>query len=75
MIIVNLALRPMSMARWMTPTKFGASLVSMLPSTAAMHPHTFGQKGRARVNGDRLSAEVWDDIADVAEVLLASVRH
>jgi hypothetical protein len=30
---------------------------------------------RARVNGDRLSAEVWDDIADVAEVLLASVRH
>jgi hypothetical protein len=30
---------------------------------------------RARLNGDRLSAEVWDDIADIAELLTAGTWH
>jgi hypothetical protein len=33
------------------------------------------EASRARLKGDKLSAEVWDDIAEVAELLLERVRH
>jgi hypothetical protein len=37
--------------------------------------HLRSEATRARLKHDDLSAAAWDDIADIAELLLASVRH
>jgi hypothetical protein len=42
---------------------------------AAAPAHLRAEGVRARRNGDEISGEAWDDIADAAELLLARVRH